>query len=83
MEFDAHTIETFSAYAFILTTIVITLFFYAYIYHIYNNEKKGIKDYEKYSQIVLDDEITSTPVEKLTAKEKWELEKKKNKGDKA
>ena len=51
--------------------------FYSYIYHIYSSEKKGLKDYEKYSQIVLDDEVTSTPVEKLTAKEKWELEKKK------
>jgi len=45
----------------------------------YRSEKKGIKDYEKYSKIALDDEVTSPPVEKLSAKEKWELEKMKKK----
>ncbi len=80
MEFDLQALEV---YIFLILSAVIAFIFYYYIYYIYSNEKKGIRDYEKYSNIVLDDEITSTPVEKLTAKEKWELEKKKNKGDKA
>ncbi len=83
MEFDLELIQTYQVYLYLVVTGVIIVFFYSYIYHIYSSEKKGINDYEKYSQIVLDDEITSTPVEKLTPKEKWELEKKKNKGDKA
>ncbi len=80
MEFDLQELEV---YIFLILSAVITFIFYYYIYYIYDNEKKGINDYEKYSNIVLDDEVTSTPVEKLTAKEKWKLEKKKNKGDKA
>jgi len=83
MEFDVHTLQTFQAYAYIIIAAVIAIIFYSYIYHLYSSEKKGINDYEKYSNIVLDDEVTSTPVEKLSAREKWELEKKKNKGDKA
>ena len=80
MEFDLQALEV---YIFLILSAVITFIFYYYIYYIYDNEKKGINAYKKYSNIVLDDEVTSTPVEKLTAKEKWELEKKKNKGDKA
>jgi cytochrome c oxidase cbb3-type subunit 4 len=82
MEFDLHTLQTYQAYAYLILSAILVVVFYSYIYHIYSSEKKGLKDYEKYSQIVLDDEVTSTPVEKLTAKEKWELEKKKKKGDK-
>jgi len=83
MELDLQTLQTFQVYAYIVVAGIMVVIFYSYIYHIYSSEKKGINDYEKYSQIALDDDIDSTPVEKLSAKEKWELEKKKNKGDKA
>ena len=83
MEFDIQTLQTYQVYVYLILSGIMIVVFYSYIHHIYSSEKKGINDYEKYSRIVLDDEVTSTPVEKLTAKEKWELEKKKNKGDKA
>ena len=83
MEFDIQTLQTFQVYAYLIVAGIIIVVFYSYIHYIYSSEKKGVRDFEKYSNIVLDDEVTSTPVEKLTAKEKWELEKKKNKGDKA
>ncbi len=83
MEFDTQTLQTFQIYAFLIVAAIIIIVFYSYIHYIYSSEKKGVNDFEKYSNIVLDDEVTSTPVEELTAKEKWELEKKKNKGDKA
>jgi cytochrome c oxidase cbb3-type subunit 4 len=38
---------------------------YGYIYHLYSSEKKGKRDWEKYSNMALDDEITDKPVEKL------------------
>jgi cytochrome c oxidase cbb3-type subunit 4 len=82
MELDVQTLQTYQVYAYLILAGFCVVVFYSYIYHMYSSEKKGINDYEKYSQIVLDDDITSTPVEKLSAKEKWELEKKKNKGDK-
>jgi len=83
MEFDVQTLQTYQVYGYLIAAGVMVVIFYSYIYHLYSSEKKGINDYEKYSNIVLDDEVTSTPVEKLSAREKWELEKKKNKGDKA
>jgi cytochrome c oxidase cbb3-type subunit 4 len=83
MEFDLQTLQTYQVYAYLILAGICVVVFYSYIYHIYSSEKKGINDYEKYARIALDDEVTSTPVEELSAKEKWELEKKKNKGDKA
>ncbi len=82
MEFDIQTLREYQVYAYLIVAGFMAVVFYYYIYYMYSSEKKGHKDYEKYSKIVLDDEVTSTPVEKLTAREKWELEKKKNKGDK-
>ena len=82
MEFDLQTLQTFQVYAYLFLAGLMAFIFYYYIYHVYSSEKKGLHDYEKYSNIALDDEVTSTPIEKLSAKEKWELEQKKNKGDK-
>ena len=82
MEMDIQTLYQYQIYAYLLLAGIMAFVFYYYIYYIYSSEKKGINNYEKYSNIALDDELTSTPVEKLSAKEKWELEKKKNKGDK-
>jgi len=36
---------------------------YGYIIHLYRSEKKGEKDYEKYADIALHDEVTDLPVE--------------------
>jgi cytochrome c oxidase cbb3-type subunit 4 len=43
---------------------------YSYIYHLYSSEKKGVKDFEKYGNMALNDEITDTPVEKISKDEK-------------
>jgi len=43
---------------------------YGYIVHLYRSEKKGERDYEKYGNIALDDEITSTPVEDKPASQR-------------
>ena len=44
-------------------TIFLVILLYGYIIHLYRSEKKGEKDYEKYANIALDDEIDSTPIE--------------------
>jgi len=44
-------------------TIFLVIFLYGYIIHLYRSEKKGEKDYEKYGNIALDDEVDSTPIE--------------------
>ncbi|MGM0622696.1 MAG: cytochrome c oxidase, cbb3-type, CcoQ subunit [Campylobacterota bacterium] len=51
-------------YAYIVYTVVLTLILYGYIVHLYRSEKKGIRDYEKYGKMALDDEISDAPVEK-------------------
>ena len=58
-------IAELQAWAYFILTAFVTFMLYAYIYHLYSSEKKGTKDYEKYGNIALDDDISSTPLEKM------------------
>jgi cytochrome c oxidase cbb3-type subunit 4 len=54
---------TFQGYAkFILLTIVFMVF-YSYVYSMYKRQKTGERDFEKYSDLVLDDAYDSKPLE--------------------
>lgn len=53
----------FQAYSYFGITAIMVIVLYGYIYHIYNAQKTGDRDYEKYSKIALDDDIDSTPIE--------------------
>jgi cytochrome c oxidase cbb3-type subunit 4 len=54
---------TFQGYAkFVLLTIVFMVF-YSYIYSMYKRQKTGERDFEKYSDLVLDDAYDSKPLE--------------------
>ena len=55
--------------------LVVTL--YWYILYLYRSEKKGERDFEKYGNIALDDEITSTPVEDKPASQRENKEENK------
>jgi cytochrome c oxidase cbb3-type subunit 4 len=57
------TLGEFSAYGYFILTISLSLLFMGYIYHLYTAKKKGTKDYEKYSNIALHDELTDELVE--------------------
>jgi len=62
MEYE--TILTIQAYAkFGLMTLVFIVF-YSYAYSIYKRDKTGERNFEKYSNLVLDDSIESKPLEK-------------------
>lgn len=74
---DLETLETIQAYGYVLATGFCTFMLYGYIYHLYNSEKKGTRNYEKYANIALDDEPTSKPLETTSP---WD--RKKNKGEK-
>ncbi len=63
-------------YASFFMTIFLVIMLYGYIIHLYRSEKKGERDYEKYGNIALDDEITSTPVEDKSASERYKEENK-------
>jgi len=63
-------IRDLQGYASFFMTIFLVVMLYGYIVHLYRSEKKGERDYEKYENIALDDEITSTPVEDKPAAER-------------
>ena len=78
MELDIDTLYRYQVYGFLIVGGLCVIIFYAYIHYIYSSEKKGHKDYEKLSNIVLGDDDISAPLETT---EKWK--EKKIKGDKA
>jgi cytochrome c oxidase cbb3-type subunit 4 len=70
-------IKQLQAYATVITTGILVVILYAYIIHLYRSEKKGERDYEKYGNIALDDEITSVPVEDKPASQRYKEENNK------
>lgn len=51
------------AYIYLVVTILLVIFLYSYIYHLYSVQRSGKKDYEKYARLALDDSILDTPIE--------------------
>jgi len=74
---DLETIHTFQAIGYVLVTGICTFLLYGYLFHLYKSEKEGTRNYEKYANIALDDELDSTPLETTSP---WD--KKENKGEK-
>ncbi len=62
-------IADIQAYAYFFFTGFLVLVLYGYIYHLYSSERKGERDYEKYGDIALNDEVTDKPVETISEKE--------------
>jgi len=58
------TIGEFSAFGYFILTVSLSMLFIGYVYHLYRAQKKGTKNYEKYSNIALHDELTDELVEK-------------------
>lgn len=61
--------NTFSAYGYFFLTLLMVIVLYSYIYHLYSSEKKGKRNYEKYGDIALNDEVTDKPVESVSVDE--------------
>jgi cytochrome c oxidase cbb3-type subunit 4 len=60
---DYDSLVTIQGYAKFFFILFLTIVFYSYAYTIYKRQKTGEKDYEKYSNLVLDDSINSQPLE--------------------
>ncbi len=69
---DIETIQTLQAYGYVIATGLCSLLLYGYIYHLYSSEKKGTRNYEKYANIALDDELDSVPLETTSPWDKKE-----------
>jgi len=67
MDMDLRNLQGYASFAM---TVFLVIMLYGYIIHLYRSEKKGERDYEKYGNIALDDEVTSTPVEDKPASER-------------
>ncbi|BDQ27330.1 cytochrome c oxidase, cbb3-type, CcoQ subunit [Helicobacter heilmannii] len=63
-------IDTLRGFAYAFFTVLFTLFLYFYIASMYIKDKKGITDYERYSQLALQDELSDTPIEPRHASHK-------------
>ncbi len=63
-------IRELQAYGYLLMIVLLTIGLYAYIHHLYKTQKSGERDYEKYSNLALDDDISSSPVEEHTKEKK-------------
>lgn len=59
-------IATFQAYGYFFFTAFLVVVLYSYIYHLYSAQKKGTRDYEKYGNIALHDDITDQPIEEIS-----------------
>jgi cytochrome c oxidase cbb3-type subunit 4 len=63
-------------YASFFMSLFLVVMLYWYIVYLYRSEKKGERDFEKYGNIALDDEISSTPVEDKSVSQRLKEEDK-------
>lgn len=61
---DLDTLVALQKIAYLVVTLLLCVFLYLYIFKMYREEKKGIRDYEKYSRLALDDGINDEIIEK-------------------
>jgi len=70
-------IRELQGYGSFFMSLFLVVMLYWYILYLYRSEKKGERDFEKYGNIALDDEVTSTPVEDKPASQRDNKEENK------
>lgn len=72
---DQETLLTIQGYAKFFLILIVFIVFYSYAFSIYRRQKKGERDFEKYSNLVHDDSVVADPLEdRKEEKEKKEKE---------
>jgi len=61
------TIQGYAKIGLLTLTFIV---FYSYAYSLYRRDRTGERDFEKYSNLVLDDSIESAPLENNREKQK-------------
>ena len=56
-------IRNLQGWGYVTMIFGLTIGFYAYIYHLYKSQRDGTKDYEKYSNMALNDDLSDALVE--------------------
>jgi len=54
------------AYTYFGIVVFLAIFLYVYIYYLYSRQKSGHKDFEKYGDMALKDDIHDAPVESIS-----------------
>lgn len=57
------TIIEYQKIIYLVVTLLLVVFLYGYIYHLYSSQRKGIKDYEKYANLALNDNLDDELIE--------------------
>ncbi|MBR8461744.1 cytochrome c oxidase, cbb3-type, CcoQ subunit [Campylobacter sp. faydin G-24] len=53
----------FQAYGYFFLTAFLVLVLYGYFFHLYKSERIGKRNYEKYSNLALNDSLTDVVIE--------------------
>ncbi|MCI5540091.1 MAG: cytochrome c oxidase, cbb3-type, CcoQ subunit [Campylobacter lanienae] len=61
------TIRELQAYGFYIMLVVMVVILYSYWFHLKRSEKTGRRDYEKYSNLALNDDLKDNVLESLTS----------------
>ena len=62
---DLSTILALQKIVYLVITIFLCVFLYSYIFKMFRDEKKGIRDYEKYYRLALDYGLNDEIIEKI------------------
>ena len=57
------TIRELQAYGYVFGTGLLCFIMYSYLYHMFKSEKTGRRNFEKYGNIALNDDIHDAPIE--------------------
>ena len=60
---SSETIIELQSYGYIFAMVFLSVILYSYFFHLYRAEKKGTRNYEKYGNIPLQDNLEDAPVE--------------------
>ena len=64
------TIRELQAYGFYIMLVAMVVILYSYWFHLKRSEKVGKKDYEKYSNLALNDNLQDDVLESLSSSDK-------------
>lgn len=57
---------TYQKEIYLAVTVLLVVILYRYIYYLYSSQRKGIRDYEKYANLALNDNLDDELVEPRT-----------------
>lgn len=60
---EKHEWELFQGYGFFTLVVFLVVILYSYWFHLYRSERKGRRNYEKYANLALEDDINDSVLE--------------------